>query len=964
MRSTPPALDNEPSPKRAKTAAASTMIWLSMAPETDPAALPIQDHGTAPNEQDEREQHQRKSAFVGVGAPDMLIPFNMRSRTASAGASSGGSPSLNLGRSIASLRMSSSSTASPAINGLSQQGTFVNHQDQQGDEDEEEEDESDEEPCCTPDHALANDAMVLLASSSTSTSSFRDTSVGLPPQSTHHHHHHHHHYNNVGTSAVKLVKTPAATSSRRRVDYFTAATTTTEPSSDSNSTITSSRATSPPDFDFRNTFAPLAFNRGAGGLNSSSCAAASTASASKINGGGGIEFAGRQWSGKTAHAVELEMEALGDRAIMSFAPDASYLASRLEMLRKNLEGSGWERRPNWVHWEDEEDQKEEQEMETEDVEEEQEEVAEKEDETLTTDDKPTETKTKSPTGPVRLRPHPTTASPKPKPHHHHHQKHAPRSEFSLPPAPATSLIDAEYARATRALPSVSNIEGASLSAAERSRIARASFLPAPAAAGAKAESRSRSRMREGVTVADVDEEGEEEEVEPQMPPPLEPAVRAAALDARLEIRQLKRDDVVQVRELHCFHGDGNKSPGRETYTMSAGFLLRLLVDEKHVAVVAVKRPIPAPESPLPSDLDLANSIHSRFSPSPMGASSPSRTLNRERVGSSLARTVKPDGRGEMYEVARSSSSMEAEAEDDDEEEEGEEEGEDIRSDAGSGSSSPSSFSSSADEVSPRTEFTRATSLSDRGAQQQQRQATTTATTATTTRMLPRAEDRSNLPAHGRTLPPSVLPQSDSTFYERDADKPFLAGPLPVAPPLAVRVMAAPPPGHRLRSFAMLEGAENVVGVATAQLTTTEPLANELWPGIDFDDTSARGAAVEQAHVLTLSVAPDERSQGLGARLLERLLEECEIRIGHNSLRRPPQSISVSGRAKSMRAVVECHPSNERAIGLYEQAGFRRVQGPQGTRKNFYRGDERIPLAYRLRVGGTDAHVFERRSDLP
>ncbi|KAE8214119.1 hypothetical protein CF327_g2434 [Tilletia walkeri] len=934
MPSTPPVLYNEPNPKRPKNSA--TMMWLSMAPETDPAALPIQDHTPQPQQRDHR-QEQGKSQFVGVGAPDMLIPFNMRSRTASAGASSGGSPSLNLGRSIASLRMSSSSCASPPS------AAGLPHQQQQAQEVEEEEDESDEEPCCTPDHALANDAMVLLASS-TSSSSFRDTSVGLPPQSTYH-------YNNVGTAAVKLVKTPAATSSAhgRRSDYFSSIPG--ESSTNSTSTITSSTASSPPTFDFRNTFAPLAFNKGRGG------GVASTA-ASKINGGGGIEFGGRQWSGKTAHAVELEMEALGDRAIMSFAPDATYLASRLEMLRKNLEAGGWERRPAWVQCLDEDGQELEQEQEQE-----QDETLKESEEVKVAEVAPvTEEGTKTPAEQDRLR-SPKPPTPKPGPTSFKHKQ--PRSEFSLPPAPATSLIDAEYARAAH-LPKVSNIEGATLSAAERSKIARASFLPAP------------TRMRENAKAVHVDEEeeeeeeeGEEEEVDreeeetstPQLPPPLDPVVRAAALDARLEIRQLKRDDVVQVRELHCYHGDGNKSPGRETYTMSAGFLLRLLVDEKHVAVVAVKRPIPAPESPLPSDL--ANSIHSRF---PSNVPSPSRMTPNLRVPSALSR--QNNGRGNMYEVARSSSSLDAEADEDGEDGDGDEE-EDVRSDAGEGSRSPSSFSSSADEVSPRTEFTRATSLSDRENEQASANTTIAAVETAAIRsaapMPPRTEDQSALPAHGMTLPPHALPQSDSTFYERDADKPFLAGPLPVAPPLAVRVMAAPPPGHRLRSAAaaaaMLEGAENVVGVATAQLTTTEPLANELWPGLDADDTSARGAAVEQAHVLTLSVAPDERSQGLGARLLERLLEECRIRIGHNSLRRP-ESISISGRAKSMRAMVECHPSNERAIGLYKAAGFVRVEGPQGTRKNFYRGDDRIPLAYRLRVGGTDAHVYERRSELP
>ncbi|KAK0526026.1 hypothetical protein OC842_005314 [Tilletia horrida] len=915
------------------------MMWLSMAPETDPAAPPIQDHVPPTSGFDNKNNSSpgnnapaEPRRFVGVGAPEMLIPFNLRSRTASSGASSGGSPSVvgGLGGSIASLRMSSfTPTPNP-----------IQHE-------QEQEDDSDEEPCCTPDHALANDAMVLLASSSSSTSSaIRDTSVGMPS-----------HYHSAGTAPVKLVKTPGAHDGRKASDYFsmTLSSSSTRASSShvqqqgnagsgSDSTITSSTRSSPPSFDFRNTFAPIAFNKGR--------------AAAKINGGGGIEFAGKQWSGKTAHAVEQEMEALGDRAIMSYAPDASYLAMRLEGLRRNLEASNWERRPSWVGWQ--EDQEEEEEAVKEQAQAEADKTQEA-DMTLSATAQqqavrsPPTVGRKSALG--RLAPAGSNGRAPKSP--------IARSEIALPPAPATSLIDAEYARVAN-LPAVSNIEGAQLSAAERSRLAQASFPATPA------------QGKENAAYFDDKRTAATETPSPQTPPPLDPAIRAAALDARLEIRQLKRDDVVQVRELHCFHGDGNKSPGRETYTMSAGFLLRLLVDEKHVAVVAVKRPIPAPESPLPSDL--ASSIHSRFSPGGMHHQHHHHLHHQvgspglPRVSSSLSRTP-------VYSVARSTSSMEAEEDEDEEREDEEEEEENDRS-----PTSPSFFSSPADAIGSRTEYTQATSLLDSDEEQnadssrdddavqpvspaveqtqpaQAENATRNGTPAPGHEGA--AAGESALPAHGLTLPPSVLPQSDSTLYEKDADKPILAGPLPVAPPLAVRVMAAPPPSHRMRSSdALLEGTETVVGVATAQLTTTEPLANELWPGIDADDTSARGAAVEQVHVLTLSVAPDERSQGLGARLLERLIEECRIRIGHNSLRKA-ESISLTGRARSMRVVVECHPSNARAVELYDKAGFARVEGPQGTKKNFYRGDDRIPLAYRLKVGGTDAHVYERRFELP
>ncbi|KAL9934026.1 hypothetical protein V8E36_007108 [Tilletia maclaganii] len=969
-------------------------MWLSMAPETDPAAPPIQDHhhnnnAAASTSSAAGTRNKAGSTFVGVGAPEMLLPFSMRTRTASSGSSI--SPSLR------SLRMSSFSNSVASSARLP--GKYTVQQQQQSSQQggsPQDDDESDEDPCCTPDHVLAQDAMMLLASSTTF-SSLRDTSVGLPPQP-------HHQYHSAADAPVKLVKTPGASSQHEhKTDYFSMSTlpSSTAPGNNhlgigpatggsgatmTNSTATASTVASPPDFDYRNSFAPIAFNQAGGGLHSK----ASASNAAKVNGGGGIEFAGRQWSGLTAHAVEQEMEALGDRAIMSYAPDASYLAMRLEGLRRNLEASNWERRPNWVGWQEDEEKDTTPEAEREKASTSVASAKEADPVTSQTSEVSTDALLASRSLPpssasvasssATNRTISTLQATGNKKLHNFASSSSAKSEFALPPAPATSLIEAEYARFAN-LPKVDNIQGATLSAAERSRLAQASLV-----------SKSKLSMSQGAGGEDEDADEADVDVDqtatPQKPPPLDPAVRAAALDARLELRKLKRDDLMQVRELHCYHGDGNKSPGRETYTMSAGFLLRLLVDEKHVAVVAVKRPIPAPESPLPSDL--TSSMHARLSPGGPGAAgrqnhSPARTPNLPFVSSSLSR------RG--YAVARSNTSMDAQDEDDDDSDvdsvadvDGEEDGrvdgqgEVQEAEEQSPASQQSFYTSSSllisasDGNGSRTNFTLATTVPDseeeeeeRAASLRQRSAVTPSSTVIPSAELSSAEHEAELPAHGMTLPPSVLPQSDSTLYERDADKPILAGPLPVAPPLAVRVMAAPPPLHRLRSSdsvaAILEGSESVVGVATAQLTTTEPLANELWPGIDADDTSARGAAVEQAHVLTLCVAPDERSQGLGARLLEKLMEECQIRIGHNSLRRP-ESISISGRARSMRTIVECHASNERVLALYAKAGFQRVPGPQGTKKNFYRGDDRIPLTYRLKVGGTDAQVFEKRIELP
>jgi hypothetical protein len=39
---------------------------------------------------------------------------------------------------------------------------------------------------------------------------------------------------------------------------------------------------------------------------------------------------------------------------------------------------------------------------------------------------------------------------------------------------------------------------------------------------------------------------------------IEPAARAAALDARIQVRPLRRGDLEQVRDLHAFHGDTDR----------------------------------------------------------------------------------------------------------------------------------------------------------------------------------------------------------------------------------------------------------------------------------------------------------------------------------------------------------------------------------------------------------------------
>lgn len=81
---------------------------------------------------------------------------------------------------------------------------------------------------------------------------------------------------------------------------------------------------------------------------------------------------------------------------------------------------------------------------------------------------------------------------------------------------------------------------------------------------------------------------------------------------------------------------------------------------------------------------------------------------------------------------------------------------------------------------------------------------------------------------------------------------------------------------------------------------------------------------DEAFVQTLGVAPDAQRQGLGARLLQALLDEAA--------RRRQRTVSLEVRA-----------DNDPAIALYERFGFRRM----GIRRGYYQ------------PSGTDALVMSR-----
>jgi hypothetical protein len=202
----------------------------------------------------------------------------------------------------------------------------------------------------------------------------------------------------------------------------------------------------------------------------------------------GILHAGIQWRGKTAHAVEQEMEALGDRTVMSYAPDAVYLASRLEGLKRNLEVGG-QRLRRWA-WEDEE-----------------------EDDTPQMGDEVIEEveQRKRAASPVGSRPE------------------AQKEETPMP----VLEQDAGY--------SVSSSLNVSEGITPSDEVFDDPMHASTATIADTTNERGMPSIPELPTIS-VDTS----------------AGKAAALDARVEIRTLRRPDLEQVRELHCYHGDSDK----------------------------------------------------------------------------------------------------------------------------------------------------------------------------------------------------------------------------------------------------------------------------------------------------------------------------------------------------------------------------------------------------------------------
>lgn len=83
-------------------------------------------------------------------------------------------------------------------------------------------------------------------------------------------------------------------------------------------------------------------------------------------------------------------------------------------------------------------------------------------------------------------------------------------------------------------------------------------------------------------------------------------------------------------------------------------------------------------------------------------------------------------------------------------------------------------------------------------------------------------------------------------------------------------------------------------------------------GIDLVGYSVFMVALDEAHLLNISVAPGRQGEGIGARMLHWVMERAY-------------------RAGARRLILEVRPSNASALRLYEHFGFTRI----GVRRGYY-----------------------------
>ncbi len=206
-----------------------------------------------------------------------------------------------------------------------------------------------------------------------------------------------------------------------------------------------------------------------------------------------------------------------------------------------------------------------------------------------------------------------------------------------------------------------------------------------------------------------------------------------------------------------------------------------------------------------------------------------------------------------------------------------------------------------------------------------------------------------------------------------------------------KVLTVPPARPMGGEVRMVE-TDTILGVVSAHLSVVvgEGEDSLFSPGKGREEESA----LIDVHLLTLATAPEERSQGLGAKLLSALHAECMVRSRLMAMKlRSKRSIGTSNPLPLVtglspkfiddsptlpttldilrnpttaagrwltRTFLEVHPSNIHAIQLYRAHGFAAPQDDKkAVKKGFYRGDVRIAAKERSKRGGTDAWVLQR-----
>ncbi|SPO26213.1 uncharacterized protein UTRI_02489 [Ustilago trichophora] len=398
----------------------------------------------------------------------------------------------------------------------------------------------------------------------------------------------------------------------------------------------------------------------------------------------------------------------------------------------------------------------------------------------------------------------------------------------------------------------------------------------------------------------------------------------------------------------------------ETYASTASFLLRLLVDDRHVCLVAVAKPIPEPAAPLP-DLAITRNVDVPVSPrsASSGAASPASLPSIDGLESLHLATAQVVADAESSADVSSLSS----------------------------SPGPSLFSVS-------------------------RGGGTGLPTAPHTRMIsPRAHD-------GRINNTPATSVFSDIFAERGiptgphTKQHELPGPTDTSSAPFKKVLSIPPPRS---SDTRAAESETILGVVSAQLSVVSaPSEDSL-----FFTAPKKAAAEEEAtsvidiHLLTLATAPEERGQGLGAKLLSALHGECMAKARIMALRMrskipgalptlaplspkyideaafPPVpggscTTELATRSPLLRGLgcnfslsqlkdpspasgkfltrtyLEVHPSNIHALTLYRAHGFAAPHDDsKAIKRGFYRGDIRIATSERTKRGGTDAWILQR-----